>query len=98
MDTSPASIPGHTDSRVGPESNGRFPVAGFDPDKIVETLNRFDPAGLDADELLRLIGEMERFVAALRAAQLTMMAEYTRTHPATPEPPVRGVRHRRDRR
>ncbi|HEX5495295.1 MAG TPA: hypothetical protein VFX70_12050 [Mycobacteriales bacterium] len=66
------------------ESDGGFPVTGFDPAAVAGLLSGFDPSGLDSDSLLRVLSELERIVAAAHAAQVTALAELARVRPPTP--------------
>jgi hypothetical protein len=79
------SIPRHADCGVGVESDGGFP--GFDPDVIAGFLAGLDPSGVNRDRLLTGIAGMERVVATAYAAQVKMMAEFSRLSPATREEP-----------
>ncbi|HEX5493156.1 MAG TPA: DUF222 domain-containing protein [Mycobacteriales bacterium] len=66
------------------ESDGGFPVIGFDPVTVAELLSGFDPSGLDGDSLLAVLSGLERTVAAAHAAQARALAEFTRIRPHTP--------------
>ena len=81
METLHDSIPRHADTGVDGQSDGGFP--GFDPSVIAELLARLDPSGVREDGLLAGIAGTERIVAAAHAAQVRMMAEFTRRRLAT---------------
>ncbi|HEX5495903.1 MAG TPA: DUF222 domain-containing protein, partial [Mycobacteriales bacterium] len=66
------------------ESDGGFPVTGFDPVAVAGLLSSFDPSGLDADRLLTVLSGLERIVAAAHAVQVAALAEFTRVRPHTP--------------
>src|SRR6187551_2950259 len=85
METLPDSTTRYADSGVGVELDGGFP--GFDPAVIAELLAGLDPSGVDADRLLTGIAGVERVVAAAHAAQVRMLAEFSRLRPATSEEP-----------
>ena len=76
-----------TDSGVGEESDGGFPITGFDPTAVAELIAGFDPSGSDDEGLLAVLGGMERVIAAAHAVQVRVMAEFTRVRPATPGRP-----------
>ncbi|HEY9389228.1 MAG TPA: DUF222 domain-containing protein, partial [Mycobacteriales bacterium] len=87
METLTDAVPCDTGSGVGGESDGGFPVTGFDPEMVAEFLAGVDLSGLDGESLLAVLGGMERVVAAAHAVQVRVMAEFTRHRPATPGRP-----------
>jgi hypothetical protein len=97
METLADAIPCHADSDVGGESDGGFPITGFDPAAVAGLLTGFDPSGLDAESLLAVLGGLERVVAAAHAVQARVMAEFTPAPAGHPGSSVREVRRRRDR-
>ena len=87
METLADAISHDTDSGVGEESDGGFPITRFGPAAVAELLAGFDLSGLDAESLLAVLGGMERVIAAAHAVQARAMAEFTRRRPATPGRP-----------
>ena len=87
METLADPIVCHTDCGVGGESDGGFPMTGFDPEMVAEFLAGVDLSGLDAESLLAVLGGLERVVAAAHAVQVRVMAEFTRRRPASPGRP-----------
>ncbi|HEY9391854.1 MAG TPA: DUF222 domain-containing protein, partial [Mycobacteriales bacterium] len=87
METLTDAVPHDTDCGVGGESDGGFPVTGFDPTVVAEFLAGVDLSGLDAESLLAVLAGMERVVAAAHAVQVRAMAAFTRHRPATPGRP-----------
>ena len=81
------TVPTNTDTGVGGESDGGFPMAGIDLAAMAESLVKCETSDLDAEGLLTVLGDMERIIAAAHAVQARVMAEFTRHRPATPGNP-----------